>query len=285
MKNENFLLYHYTNEEGVKGILEDQCLRATHYRYLNDESELIYSHDIFRNWLIKQYRRSPDFLSLLKNTNEIFDTILESYEAYILSFCKDNGNKLSQWRGYGKNCGYSIGFDYKELDKLKSDELKRKRHTFEDIRFKPVEYKNYISTSELREFAELIVSFIQGWSDQKDSTSFELFRLFFSEISSNFKHKGFKEENEYRFVVFLKYLDQGGDARTKGEIKFRNSHGTLIPYIELFKKDEILPIKKIIVGPAPIVEQEKRKKSIELLLAERGIGDITVNKSDIPYRG
>jgi hypothetical protein len=33
------LLYHYTDQKGLLGILESKQLWATHYRYLNDTSE------------------------------------------------------------------------------------------------------------------------------------------------------------------------------------------------------------------------------------------------------
>ena len=33
------LLYHYTTQKGLLGILKDKCIWATHIRYLNDTSE------------------------------------------------------------------------------------------------------------------------------------------------------------------------------------------------------------------------------------------------------
>ena len=33
------LLYHYTTQEGLLGILEKECIWATHFRCLNDTSE------------------------------------------------------------------------------------------------------------------------------------------------------------------------------------------------------------------------------------------------------
>lgn len=38
-KNEPELLYHYTTQDGLLGILENACIWATHYRCLNDASE------------------------------------------------------------------------------------------------------------------------------------------------------------------------------------------------------------------------------------------------------
>jgi len=35
-------LYHYTTQAGLKGILETQTLHATHYKCLNDPSEMFH---------------------------------------------------------------------------------------------------------------------------------------------------------------------------------------------------------------------------------------------------
>jgi len=37
-------LYHYTTLQGVLGIIQSQCLWATHYKFLNDSSEIIRFH-------------------------------------------------------------------------------------------------------------------------------------------------------------------------------------------------------------------------------------------------
>lgn len=39
-------LYHYTTLEGLKGIISSNALWATHYKYLNDSSEVDYARSI-----------------------------------------------------------------------------------------------------------------------------------------------------------------------------------------------------------------------------------------------
>jgi len=51
-KDADFNLWHYTTAEGLKGILYDQTLWATDYRYLNDESEITYSKTIIRQAML-----------------------------------------------------------------------------------------------------------------------------------------------------------------------------------------------------------------------------------------
>jgi len=50
------LLYHYTNQKGLLGILKEKCIWATHLRYLNDMSE---GEIVSREPLIKSRIRVP----------------------------------------------------------------------------------------------------------------------------------------------------------------------------------------------------------------------------------
>jgi len=40
------VLYHYTSETGLLGILQSKCIRATLIRDLADESELVYGREL-----------------------------------------------------------------------------------------------------------------------------------------------------------------------------------------------------------------------------------------------
>src|SRR4026209_1465272 len=42
-------LYHYTSIAGLQGILASASLRATHYAYMSDYSEVRYGLDLIRN--------------------------------------------------------------------------------------------------------------------------------------------------------------------------------------------------------------------------------------------
>lgn len=64
------LLYHYTTQEGLLGILKDRCIWATHIRYLNDTSEgNIVSRVIFEEFS-SRYNAGPLFQALGLPTGE-----------------------------------------------------------------------------------------------------------------------------------------------------------------------------------------------------------------------
>lgn len=122
-------LYHYTTWEGALGILKSRSLWATHYKFLNDYSEI----KLFRDRLVRlilprvreQYeeliRRSPQAKSKIDEEGGLDQAIQHDTEAfvdaqyhatgdeiYIVSFCGEHSNPyinsnglLSQWRAYG----------------------------------------------------------------------------------------------------------------------------------------------------------------------------------------
>ena len=288
------IIYHYTDGKGAQGILESQSLWATHYRYLNDFSELVIFRKALANWRSTFYREPQHVDRLLKGLLDIFcgdQGKPSETEAYIVSFCDDKGDRLSQWRAYGRGDGYALGFDRTELEELKEEEFK--------INWLDSIYIDSVCYGDSEEMPEALIpdlnKFIGLLKDQykgsatddnvTDDVLNEMFQLFIKCLS-RFKHKGFSEEEEIRLIVFLPNLTSGrreGDGRLEKVIKFRASQNMLVPYIELFGGKDTLPIKKIMVGPSPYVEIKKR--SIQMLLKRKGINPGIVTISQIPYRG
>jgi hypothetical protein len=137
------LVYHYTDQFGLVGIIERRELWATNISYLNDASEVAYGLEFFRN-------HNGECIQVLKNSLQIDDRFSSSFEKvfeylisqadarhflkdpkeylYVSSFFEsaslrkvtisgiDAGDNLEQWRAYSKGgVGYSIGFDKKLL--------------------------------------------------------------------------------------------------------------------------------------------------------------------------
>ena len=107
------LLYHYTTQEGLLGILEKACIWATHYRYLNDASE----GQIVSKLLIEELTKRTGDEGVISQGKRILSEIT-SQDVYATSF-SEHGNLLSQWRAYsGISGGYSIGFSPNYLEAI-----------------------------------------------------------------------------------------------------------------------------------------------------------------------
>jgi hypothetical protein len=229
-------LYHYTTEQGLYGILDNQCLWATHYKFLNDSSEII----LFRDKLIKFL--SPSTLDYLKKlisnhpntlacisdmggmdtvvksaTEGIVDTLYKflSHEIYITSFCgehttddfiNENG-LLSQWRAYGGDGGFAVVFKKHELDEMLRSEYEAfyyDHFLLADMVYSDDEEKYQLELSKLLHkitpyLQESLKQLIEGRAAASNSAG-EAFSSFVQCIT-RYKHQGFKEEQEFRVVA------------------------------------------------------------------------------------
>lgn len=156
---EHEVLYHYTSENALRSILKSQTLWATHYKFLNDPTEIAQ----MKNILVKTV--TPEIKEIIKalqktslaakrktrklgglnaaaasQSEQIIDLLYQVTfeggtrgvpfaEPYIVSFCSHDDDRtytqenglLSQWRAYGRNSGCAIVFDCKRLTKLLVD--------------------------------------------------------------------------------------------------------------------------------------------------------------------
>lgn len=147
------LLYHYTSVDGFLGILDSDCIRATHIRYLNDSREFVdaleHMGGLVDHLVIEFDRCKADFSRALESAGDRFSGEFERLRdslraglgeflhsinsplsgrsgAYVASFTDDSalessaggepGDRLSQWRAYGgSGRGVSLGFDHDAL--------------------------------------------------------------------------------------------------------------------------------------------------------------------------
>jgi len=139
-------LCHYTTFEGLQGILQTQTLWATHYRFLNDYSELVLMKDRLVDFLVpivkEHFKRGiakwPEArkvidqdggmdISARKYATKMIEIAYKETggEFYIVSFCGEheddylNSNGLlSQWRSYGIGGGIVVVFNTRKLEEI-----------------------------------------------------------------------------------------------------------------------------------------------------------------------
>ncbi|MGQ1796999.1 DUF2971 domain-containing protein [Kocuria oceani] len=105
-------LYHYTNTEGLMGIVGNKEIWATDVRYLNDKSELM----VMLDFMQQRWGEKIESIEIAEMITPLKQAIFSSRESsvFVSCFCEE-GDLLSQWRGYGSPGGYSLGFDYQSL--------------------------------------------------------------------------------------------------------------------------------------------------------------------------
>jgi len=312
-------IYHYTNEAGLYGILNDECFWATHFKFLNDYTEIVLFKDKLIEHLIphtKKYLESPSFENdhdqkvisegggiekvakdeVTKIVDDKYKVLFNGLEAeiYITSFCavnqKDeylkNNGLLSQWRGYGGDGGYAIEFDSLEMENQLNSKHSNFRigFVFGKLIYSDDEqgYRKELST-DLDEIAKYTTELYDAILQRKQEppSAEQAFQSFLNCITC-YKHQAFKEEKEVRIAAILLNLKDDEENGLEKERKFRQRDGKLIPYIELFRNSgNILPIKRIIVGPHK--DKECRAEALRIVLRNKRRADIEVIVSDIPF--
>ncbi|MFP2504494.1 DUF2971 domain-containing protein [Buttiauxella gaviniae] len=271
-------IHHYTDLNGLIGIITNHSLWATNIYFLNDKEESNHGCKCFRN-TVKQIssdiipdNKKPTILKAIDNYERAKNASHNSPEkhVYSISFCKEP-DKLSQWRGYGNKQGVCIEFDKEKL-------IDFVQNTYYTCIANDVVYTSEDNTVEMsKELRELFISSDINVMEENDhfvmmaSTYNRLAR-----IIPFFKNDGFSEEDEYRFVFTpWMYLP---------EVHFRVNENGLIPYIILSNADKkLLPIKSITIGPTK--DYGFVESGVRMLLVEKGYNKVKINSSTIPYRG
>ena len=220
------ILYHYTSFSGLMGIVESRKFWLSEIRYLNDANEL----DGFGKILVTELKKR------LETANEMTD-VVQQFEKWLPERLKqgpklfvgsftENGNLLSQWRGYctyGK--GISIGIDSARIRRICESEGFVIGKCIYDYRRKENIAKQIVE-------AVIKVALERGPSTKFHpmNSYYGLFKEIEPEllvISAILKDQAFHEENEWRIISkpISNYLEH--------PIQYREGDAMLIPYLEL----------------------------------------------------
>lgn len=97
-------LFHYTTYDGIRGIVESRSLRLTKFAYLNDTTELHHAIRLFKAIADNVGHSAPPAHRELLERTAVRLNSFEQTNICVASFC-ENGDLLSQWRGYGSAVG------------------------------------------------------------------------------------------------------------------------------------------------------------------------------------
>ena len=308
-------VYHYTDIAGFISIMQNRELWASHIAFMNDKTEYLHGKEIFK-------KRIEQKLSTVSDPEkQVLQNVLESLNAEISSgffptSSKDvfsisfsyNRDSLEMWRGYGKESGVAIGFDFSKCHSLPGMSLIREEmyekllKKFDNIpeHINP-DYNSFFSPmsvlysdSKKRALAdqaiELTLNLFKNQASISEDTAILTASEFLSDVifamSPQFKHQGFSGESECRFVD--NYVKKTDDAF---RVHYRNRGGIILPYVKYKLMDldcrplQRIPICEIVVGPG--LKQSKTVESIKYFLEKNDMGYLTenVHASDIPYVG
>lgn len=283
------IICHYTNLAGFKGIINSEGFWATQLSFLNDKSEL--EHGLKCAIKALDYFGDNELYNGWKIDFEFAVEELRTYEMnnlFVICFCRHK-DLLSQWRGYGgSQQGVSIVFD----EDLLLEMLRRNAASGESSSgFLEIHLDKYsvgakdVTYKEIEETLTIKSQIIEYWKsygdfkeslDEDDNSGNEsnYLKWLVKSITPFFKHKGFEEEGEFRFLI-RNYMELGS-------VSFRDNGMLIIPYMEIINLGQ-LPIKEVIIGPSEDFESAHR--SLKIFLDAKGYSSVKISKSEIPFRG
>jgi Protein of unknown function (DUF2971) len=256
-------IFHYTDGTRLLGILSDKLLFASDYRFLNDTSKVGIIRDLVvpvfeaeiaeilpkivgMGWLHGFYefhgmsgnrsQAEGSFKALLTVVNEVSPL-------FIVSFCRhEKGSEefkhglLSQWREYGRSGGFAIEFDVERIDELAKADYEKFAYAgykADDVIY--ADFDRLFVRDDYKGIAgEIIRRTFEPHRDITEITGLTNFDDFvpkFMKVAPFMKHRGFREEKEYRVLFSCLRKDKIPQAEKRGpkEIYFRSKGGQIIP--------------------------------------------------------
>ncbi|MCD4849659.1 DUF2971 domain-containing protein [Arthrobacter sp. AK01] len=273
------VLYHYTSAAGLLGILSSSSLWISNALFMNDAEELIHASqavstamnaraDELRARLARNEPEFPNrpllavFEDMIGQLEDLHDRGPSWGDVYLACFCED-GDLLSQWRGYAGSGGYALGLDPLKLQL--SDPTAYMGSSLARVR--------YGLPEAIDDVTSLVESIDPGSGNHPGSLAAHEF-LTVVRLLAQVKNPGFREEREWRLVNI------SDDSR---DLHFREGYSALIPYkTHPFPSDAILSITIGPGGNRPLRERSVRQM-VEKFYPDRR-WDIKVTASQVPLR-
>lgn len=288
-------LWHYTDTAGLLGILRNvvdkpepnvvgsgsykPVLRATAAQFLNDRRELTHGLDLvmqhLRLWGERGlFMSNPAAETFVSKVCETIQSIIDrKYQRFLhcctISFSQDP-DVLSQWRGYGQGTGgFAIGFDPAAFPRSDGSDVHRA-----GLGLHEVQYLSDALEEPLIGAVDWFIAETMDPSLTKDPTPGNLYEAVQSLalIAASVKHRGFQEEQEWRFVE-PGFFDVA---------EYRPGTTGLVPY----RTVELTPaaVVGLYVGPGP--HQYENHLAAQSMLERCGYTAAAANvqRSSTPFR-
>lgn len=281
-------LYHYTNATGLKGIFESGEMWFTDYRHLNDPSELRYGVERAHKALRGAKSGDEGLVDwFLEGTADLFSLEnLDTLGFFVSSFSRAR-NDLGQWRAYADNGrGFAIGYA-PSMFKIRPDlspspEENAFRGTVVYDADEGLSRQREVADHAAQNFGEVLAANVELMKDKAVGIPFMRDygrRLISSSLIWNAlttKHPAYEREQEVRLIIM------GTVEKLLPVTKTRARASEIVPYIahpwNIRGREDVA---EIVIGPGAHPDSER---TVETLLATRGLTGVKITRSDIPYR-
>jgi hypothetical protein len=231
------MVYHYTTGDGLIGILQRKCFRATHFAFQNDRSEWMHAVAVAEEWAESLDEPLRGFV--MESCRRARKSQLPPLPLVPHVTCfSEVDDSLSQWRAYSEDAdGYAIGLD---LNAWSDRQAASSRWQIVSMIYERSTQQQYLNEG-LAKMWEIV----QGGSDEDKQQGVHHASSLLFRLAASYKHHTFHEEREWRLLAWVPTHTIGESA-----LAFRSTKYGIAPYIELrFDNEANCPIRKIVLGP------------------------------------
>lgn len=231
-------LFHFTDCDGLIGILQLKNLRASLATSLNDPAEGHYgatlARQLIRDGAIKA-QQVP-----LRFVNERLELEVP-WSVYFVSFC-ERADLALQWLNYGKaGCGVAIGIGPEGLVREPYDLVRVIYREDEQLSF----LQSMIDTTDRFLVAHLSALRNDHERDALITTAGQLIATHIWMAAFRMKNPAFEDEREWRLVTYDS-KSASAPKSSAGKMAFRTTAGRIVPYKEV--DFDVFRIFEIILG-------------------------------------
>lgn len=258
-------LFHFTDCQGLIGILQAKTLHASLATALSDASETKYAMARVTSQLQanqKSLKHLPsDVLCRFLTREERIEGLHDDARSYVASFCGDDRQAI-HWLHYGRSgTGVAIAFDASKLD---AEQFSMCRVTYSH------EKQDVLIAALLTIVDEFVGEhrerFVGAGKDLFARISCHLAAMYLRLLATRLKDPAFEPEDEWRLITNEVWVDGKADEPTR-PTAFRATAGRVVPYKVIELKE--LPIVEIILGAStPMANDEQALR----VLMENTIG-------------
>ncbi len=267
-------LYHYTDLEGVEGILSSKSLWMSKFTASNDISEISLAITHFQNFVESRVAAlDADEASFLHEAASQLDGFRRT-NICLASFC-EQPDLLSQWRSYGNDGrGIALGFDTSVLlDLAQRYSLKLWRCVYDPALH--VRISNDLLTMLLESF--------RGVRPKNAEERRELIGQFhstFLRVAPVIKDHRFAEESEWRLISSTVAFDHPRMIAVFGA-----NHASVKMKLPLAPDEREVTnvVSRVVIGPTPH-DPQNVADAIAVLSRRNGFRIADIGFSGIPYR-
>lgn len=295
------VLWHYTTTAAMQQILESGRLWATNAEFMNDSTEFAYGRDLLIGEVCRFLDNPPEGYE--PEDLEVIDLAMRrirmdehGWQVYLICFCQE-GDLLSQWRGYGSVAvPVALGVDLTPY--IKADQVAalddeggiRQVVRLHRVRYSPDEQRNAVHrVLDIWMRARAAFRDVLSFEDGEEPTLAMLgLEALLENLLVQFKHAAFAEEREWRLTCSLYEVSD----EQMNLVRFTSAYFGPKPYISLAIPETKsidgvdirydLPLRTVRVGPTAHAEIATR--AMEVLLHTKHYYEVELSQSEVPLR-